>query len=213
MSYHEIDLEHYSRREQFDYFRTMAQPYAGVTASIDITEIRAKQQKEGWPFFLTMLYVAGTAANRVPELRHRIRGERIVSYDVCDTSHTVALPDGNYCYCRVPGGLPFREFLPLAAAAHQAAKERGTLREEGADIDSLLFVSSLPWLSYTALIQPTPFPADSNPRITFGGYYWQGERLLLPVTLLVNHALADGAHISKFYRQWEQAVQELLSEA
>lgn len=212
MTAKKIDFEQYPRREQFAYFRSMAQPYAGVTAEVDITDIRAKQQREGWPFFLTMLYLAGTAANRIPELRQRIRGEGIVEYDVCGTSHTVARSDGNYCYCQVQGGLPFRDFLPLAEAAHREAKERGSLREEAAEIEPLLFVSSLPWVSYTALVQPTPFPADSNPRITFGGYHRQEGRLLLPVTLLVNHALADGVHIARFYQQWQCAAEELLEE-
>ena len=76
--------------------------------------------------------------------------------------------------------------------AHQAAKAGGSLTD-GEGVESPLFVSSLPWISYTALVQPTPFPADSNPRITFGGYHWAGKRLLLPVTLLANHAGRRGS--------------------
>lgn len=210
MQFRKIDMSAYDRREQFDYFRTMAQPYAGVTAEVDITDLRAKQQREGWPFFLTMLYLAGTAANRVPQLRQRIRGEEIMEYTVCPTSHTVAKTDGNYCYCRLEGGKPFRDFLPVAVEAHNRAKEQGTLREDQAELEPLLFVSSLPWLSYTALIQPTPSPADSNPRITFGAYHWSGQRLMLPVSLLVNHALADGRHIAAFYQALEAVMAELV---
>ena len=53
--------------------------------------------------------------------------------------------------------------------------------EDGDAADSLLFVSSLPWLRYSSLIQPTPEPADSNPRITFGRYGEQEGRTLMPV--------------------------------
>ena len=127
MAYRVIDKETMPRREQFDYFRAMAQPYVGITWELDITDLRRRQKAEGWPFFLTMLYLAGQAANRVPQLRQRIRGEDVVEYDRCDTSHTVATADGNFRYCRVRGGLPFREFLPLARAAHQAAQERPSL--------------------------------------------------------------------------------------
>lgn len=192
MSRHDLELSTYPRRAQFDYFRSMAQPYVGVTVEMDITDLWARQQREGRPFFLTILYLAGTAANHVPQLRQRVRGDGIVAYDRCDTSHTVERPDGTYCYCHVPACLPFRVYLPLAMEAHQAAKAGGSLTG-GEGGESPLFVSSLPWISYTALVQPTPFPADSNPRITFGGYHWAGERLLLPVTLLANHAGRRGS--------------------
>ena len=41
MNYHYLDMEHYPRRGQFDYFRNMAYPYAGMTVPLDITELTA----------------------------------------------------------------------------------------------------------------------------------------------------------------------------
>ena len=51
---------------------------------------------------------------------------------------------------------------------------------------------SLSWLNYTALQQPVPCPADSNSLITWGRYGKSAGRLLMPVTVLANHALVDG---------------------
>ncbi len=89
-----LDLAAYPRRAHFDYFRQMANPYVSVTAPCDITALRRLTQERGLPFFLTVLHCAINAANAVPELRQRIRGEGIVEYDRCLSSHTVALPDG-----------------------------------------------------------------------------------------------------------------------
>ena len=94
-----LDLAAYPRRAHFDYFRQMANPYVSVTAPCDITALRRLTQERGLPFFLTVLHCAINAANAVPELRQRIRGEGIVEYDRCLSSHTVALPDGTYCFC------------------------------------------------------------------------------------------------------------------
>ena len=71
--------------------------------------------------------------------------------------------------------------------------------DDGEEALGLLFLSSIPWLHYTAITQPTPVPADRNPRITWGKYALRDGRLCLPVTLLVNHALADGLHIAHFF--------------
>lgn len=51
MNYHYLDMEHYPRRGQFDYFRNMAYPYAGMTVPLDITELMDCIKENGWPFF------------------------------------------------------------------------------------------------------------------------------------------------------------------
>ena len=104
---------------------------------------------------------------------------------------------------REPRRDQFAYFQTLAnpyAAAEQARVKEAPSLEDGEDGESLFFVSCVPWLSYTALTQPTPTPADSNPRITWGRWHRQEGRILLPMTLLANHALVDGIHIARFYQ-------------
>lgn len=73
---------------------------------LDVTQVLAWTKRTGSSFFLTVLYAAARAASAVPELRRRVRGEAVVEYDRCPTSHTVALPDGSDCYCRLDAVLP-----------------------------------------------------------------------------------------------------------
>lgn len=80
----------------------------------------------------------------------------------------------------------------------RASRPRPSL-DDGADPDELFFVSSLPWLTFSAISLPTPTPADSNPRITFGKFTQEGDRVLLPVNLTANHALVDGLHLAAFF--------------
>ena len=68
------------------------------------------------------------------------------------------------------------------------------------------FVSCVPWISYTSMVQPVPVPADSNPRITWGKYFQQGEQTVMPVTLLAHHALVDGIHIARFYEALDREI-------
>ena len=198
MEYRVIDWAEYPRRAHFEYFNGMANPYVGVTVETDVTDFMAACKSNGLPFFLSFLYCAGRAANAVPELRQRVIGGRPAEFVSCDTSHTVMRGDGTYGYCRLNCMQPFAAFLPEALRLHEQAKTDAAL-DDGADADSLLFISTLPWVHYSALTQPTPSPADSNPRITWGKYAEAGGRLTMPVTLLANHALVDGAHLGAFY--------------
>lgn len=212
MDYRAIDWESYPRKAHFAYFSAMADPYAGVTAPVDVTGFLAACRERREPFFLSFLWCAGRAANAVPQLRQRIVDGRPVEFSSCDTSHTVLRADGTYCYCRLDCTRPFGEFLPQAVGRQEEAKAGGDL-DDGEDALSLLFVSTLPWVGYTALRQPAPAPADSNPRITWGRYDEAGGQIAMPVTLLVNHALVDGAHMGRFYQVLEEELEGFPREA
>ena len=198
MNWRTVDMSRESRRDQFAYFQTLSNPYVGVTVQVDVTELAVWCRERGTSFFLAVLYAAVRAANGVPELRRRIRGDQVVEYDRCPSSHTVALPDGTYCYCTLDCAQPLGVFLPAAQAEVARVKAAPSL-DDGADPDELFFVSSLPWLTFSAISLPTPTPADSNPRITFGKFTQKGDRVLLPVNLTANHALVDGLHLAAFF--------------
>ena len=203
-----IDLESYPRRAHFEYFCSFANPYVGLTAEVDITPLMEMRAKTGAPFFLSLLYCASRAANSVPELRQRIRDGRILEYPACPSSHTVAKADGTYAYCVLPPSLPFHEFLPKAIAAQEECRKCGNIEEDDSAI-ACLFVSSAPWVSYTALVQPTPIPADSNVRITWGKYFERNGRTIIPLSILCHHALVDGRHIGMFYDQLNEEIKNL----
>ena len=212
MAYQWIDLESFPRRKHFAYFSTLAYPYVGTTANVDITDTLRVIKGEKLPFFLTVCYCVARAANSVPELRQRIRDGRIIIFDHCRTSHTVALEDGTYCYCTLDGSLPFDKYLSVGKAAQERARQRRSLEEEAEEPEELLFISTTPWLTYTALVQPVPIPADSNPRITWGKYTTEGRRTVMPATLLVNHALVDGARMGQFFAMLAREMKRFVDE-
>ena len=209
MSYRKIDLETFPRREHFQYFLTMANPYVGVTVEVDVTDFRKMCVEKGYSFFLSFAYCVGRAANAVPEIRQRILDGMPVEYDRCDTSHTVLLENGTYVYCRLNCMQEFPVFLAEAKALQERAKQEGTL-DDGDDALSLLFLSCVPWLHYTVLHQPTPVPADSNPRITWGKFVDVQGRITMPVSILANHALVDGCHLAQFYAALEEEMKRVI---
>ncbi|GLC83064.1 CatA-like O-acetyltransferase [Lacrimispora brassicae] len=198
MSCHDLDMEHYPRKKQFDLFRNLAYPYVGMTVNLDITYFMNCLKEKELPFYLTFLYATAQTANSIPEFRRRLKGNGIIEYDHCISSYTLALENESYCYCTADDRLPFDDFLKDSKQQQEMARQSQSL-EDGDDEDQRFFFSSIPWVSYTSIIQPVPMPADSNPRITWGKYYASEGCLKIPVSVLVNHALMDGVHISKFF--------------
>ena len=210
MSYIELDLEHYPRRDHLAYFSSLQYPYVGVTSNMDVTELVAFCKSRSYSFYLVFLHAAALAADGIPELRRRIRGEKVIEYRTCPSSHTELREDGTYCYCTLHHQLPLEEYIPYAEAVRTQCRLTGSI-EEGEDAESMYFISTLPWVHYTALIQPVAGGDESNPRITWGKFQEDHKgRLQMPVSLLAHHGLVDGIHIAQFYENLQQQIQTLI---
>ena len=209
MNYRKIDMDTYPRRAHLDYFRGLQNPMLGVTADVDVTALKDFCAARGCSFYLAFMHVAARAANAVPQLKQRIADGGIVEYDACGTSHVEPADDGTYGYCTLYHDGDWDAYLPYAEATRRRCRERASIDEDD-DVDALYFVTSLPWLRYTQLIQPTAGGDESNPRISWGRFEPDHRgRLMMPVTLLAHHALVDGAQVAQFYRNIDAEIAAL----
>ena len=206
-----IDMSQSPCAGQFAYFFAMADPWAGATVMVDITDFLPAIRARELPFFLSFLFAVTRAGNAVPELRRRLLPDgTVVEYDLCQPSYTAMKPDGAYVYVDVDGGLPdLRAFCAQGKANQAAAIAKGTL-EEGGDVLDHFFISSVPWLHYAQIKLPGGMPGDSHPRISWGQYREESGCVTLPVTLYVHHALADGWHISRFFENLRRELDAMI---
>lgn len=202
-----IDMNNYARKEHFDYFRTMQYPYAGVTCDIEVSKLLEYSRANNRSFYLTVLHAVALAADGVPELRQRINGEKIIEYSECPTSHIELKPDKTYCYCTLHHHMSLNEYYAQAEQARIACVSNGI--EESGDVDSMYFISTVPWIHYTALVQPVAGGDESNPRITWGKYEESTDgKIFMPVSILAHHALVDGIQIAQFYDNLRKEIEE-----
>ncbi len=200
-----IDLESYKRKDHYNYFKDIGYPYVGLTVNVDITEFMDNLKKTGNPFYLSFVYQVVAAANAVPEFRRRIENAQIVEYDYCLASCVILKDDDTFGYLTLDCNQPFDEFLNEGKTQIEVAKKTGNI-EDGENVGSLYFLSCVPWVTFTSIIQAVPLPADSNPRITWGKYFEQDGKILIPLSVLVHHALVDGFQISQFYKKLEGLI-------
>ena len=66
--------------------------------------------------------------------------------------------------------------------------------------DDYLFLSAMPWVSFTGVQHAMHYhPGDSVPRITWGKFFEQNEKVLMPVSVQAHHALVDGRHMGHYF--------------
>lgn len=200
-----LDQEHWPRREQFDLFKTFGSPYFSITADVDITAYRHALPKGG-RFTVGLVFALAVAANAVPEFRQRIRGDDVIEFDVVHPSIIVLRDDEAFRFCAFPYAQDFAEFSKDAPERIDRARV-ATSMFDFEDQDDFLFLTGLPWISFTGVMHASPTQKpDSVPRIAWGKYRQVGERILLPLNVQVHHALVDGIHVGRFYSKVEQVL-------
>jgi chloramphenicol O-acetyltransferase type A len=201
---HEIQLDTWPRTKHFEFFSRFDHPHFSMSVNLDLTTFHQHIKRSGTPFTPAWVYVITRAANAVPEFRQRIRSPKVVEHDTVSASLTILLDNGLFGFCAIPYSDDFNEFLRKASTLIADAREHPTLTDEQ-DRDDLLFMTAIPWVSFTSFSHPMQLhPADSIPRFAWGKFFPEGRALKIPLSVQGHHALMDGLHMAKFYETVER---------
>lgn len=205
---HTIDVETWDRKELFEFFKGFTEPFWGITVNVDVTVAYRKAKEQRFSFFLYYLYQSLRAANEVKEFHYRIEDGVPVYFDMVNGSSTINRANGTFGFSYISYRDSFEAFLPEAQAEIARVQATTKLMPEILN-SSVIHYSSVPWFTFTSVSHARHFDfPDSCPKITFGKFFEQGDKLLMPVAIHGHHALIDGLHAGQFL----DIFQRLLSE-
>jgi chloramphenicol O-acetyltransferase type A len=193
-------MQIWPRREHFELFKTYEYPHFSLCANVEITAFRNYVKKTGISFHIAVVYLLARTANQIPEFRYRIRGDAVVEHDVVHPSSTIMGNNGVFSFCSLQYVDDFSTFARMSAIKIADVQQRPRLAEEDTGRDDLLFLTVIPWVSFTGFTHPMRLDtSDSVPRIAWGKYFEDGERTKMPLGVQGHHALMDGLHAGRFY--------------
>jgi chloramphenicol O-acetyltransferase type A len=125
----------------------------------------------------------------------------VIEHEILHPSTTILTTDDLFSFCTMEYTEDFTLFSKRAEEQIAHCQEQLILEDKSGQ-DDLLFMTSIPWVSFTSFTHPTHLhPSDSVPRFAWGKFYQDGERLLMPLSVQGHHALMDGIHMGKFYAE------------
>lgn len=203
-----IDLETWTRRDHFRLYNRFDHPHFGMCANVDLTRIYPYVKQHGISFTIATVYIIAKTANEIPEFRYRIRPGVVIEHEIVHPSTTILMKKDLFSFCTFTYVDDFSLFASQAAKQIARVKANPTL-EDGPEVDELLFMTAIPWVSFTSFMHPMHLqPADSVPRFAWGKFFKDGDPLKMPLSVQAHHALMDGFHVGKFYEK----VQDYLSQ-
>ena len=210
MSYRVIDKNTYYRKGVFRHFSEDCKCSTSMTARIDVTALVRYSKDTGTKFYVNFLYILSKVLNSRDDYRmgYLWQTDELICYDVIHPTQYVFHDDTETCtpvYSKYD-----RDYSRFYADALRDVEEAKKTREyllDPANHPNWFDASFIPWLSYDAMnIELPDGYLYFAPTVNWGKYREENGRLLMPVSVRLNHAIADGYLIANVFRLLEKEI-------
>jgi chloramphenicol O-acetyltransferase type A len=209
-----LDLETWNRKFHFHFFKNYDNPFFSITVNIELTDLYFFTKKNQFSFFLTSLFASIKAANEIENFKYRIVDNEVVIHDKIDAGSTYLYDDNTFGFIYFEYFESFKLFYENGKKQIEICKNKKDMAAREGNRTDEIHYTVVPWVSFTALQHATNYgTSDSIPRIAFGKYFWQNEKLLMPVALEIHHSLVDGFHVGQYFSHFEKVAKDLARSA
>ena len=215
MNYRVIDKEKYYRKGVFRHFTEDCKCSTSMTARIDVTELVDFSKKSDTKFYLNFLYILSKTLNSRDDYKmgYLWQTDELICYDVINPAQYVFHEDTETCtpvytdYCE-----DYDRFYKGALYDLEEAKKTREYKLDAENHPNWFDASYISWLSYDSLnIELPDGYLYFAPIVNWGRYREENGRLLMPVTVRLNHAVADGYLIANVYRLLEKEIETFVN--
>ena len=217
MNYKVIDKETYYRKGVYRHFTEDCKCSTSMTSRIDVTELADYSRQTGTKFYINFLYLLSKVLNSRDDYKmaHLWQSDERICYDVVHPTQYVFHEDTETCtpvYTEYTEN--YEEFYRNAINDVEEAKKTREYKLDAVNHPNWFDASFISWLSYDSLNIELP---DGYlyflPIINWGKYREENGRLLMPVSVRMNHAVADGYLIANVFRLLEKEIADFVRRA
>lgn len=211
MNFNIIDKEKWSRKPYFDHFMNNVRCTYNMTANVDITCLLNKLKSNNIKLYPALIYMTTKIVNRHEELRTCYDENGNLGYwDNMNPCYTVFNKE-NETFSNI-WTLYSDDFRVFNFNYLEDIKKYCNTKEfspKPNEPKNTFPISCVPWVSFTGF--NLNIFTDGKyllPIITYGRYYEQDGKMLLPISMQAHHAVCDGYHTSRFFNELQMLAKD-----
>ncbi len=202
-NYRIIDRETYYRKGVFRHFSEDCKCSTSMTARVDVTELAKRSRETGTKFYLNFLYLLTKALNSRDDYRmgYLWQTRELICYERIHPTQYVFHEDTETCTPVYSHWYEdYETFYNAALKDAEKARQTQEYLLDAANHPNWFDASFIPWLSYDSLnIELPDGYLFFAPIVNWGKYREENGRLMMPVSVRLNHAIADGYLLAKVF--------------
>jgi len=184
---------------------SLRDPYFAVTIPFEVGNAYRFAKSKKISFFAKYLHDCMKAVNSVENFRYRIVDDTIVEFKIIHASPTMMRTDNTFGFSFIKYHEDLNVFITNLNAEKDRIQNSKDLYPPTNSLDCI-HCSALPWFSFTGHKEPVSEAIDSVPKIAFSKTYKKENKLMMNVSIGVNHALVDGYHVGLFAENFQKSL-------
>lgn len=211
MEYKKIDLDTYYRKGVFTHFSKDCKCSVSITNHIDVTELYEYSKKTNTKFYINFLYLLSKTLNSRDDYKMAWlwESEELIVYDTINPTQYIFHEDTEtFTIAYTEYNADYDVFYQNALHDMEKAKETREYGLDAANHPNWFDASYIPWVAYDSLHIELP---DGflyfTPIVNWGKFKKENEQLMMPVSVRMNHAIADGYLVAKVFTTLEEEIQ------
>ena len=211
-----IDKDTYYRKGVFKHFSEDCKCSISMTARVDVTELREVSKKTGTKFYINFLYLLAKTLNSRDDYKmfYDWKTDEVYCFDTINPTQYVFHDDTETCTPVYTAYFEdYDKFYNNCAKDIEAAKQTREYLLDMENHPNWFDASYLPWVSYDAMnIELPDGHLYFQPIVNWGKYREENGRFYMPLTVRLNHAIADGYLLSQVYVTIEEEMAKFCAE-
>ena len=204
-----IDVKHWNRKDVYEFYKDMDLPRYQITVDLDVKRFYDYVKINKLSFYFSFMWLVLKEINQIDNYKYRfIDGEPYV-FDIISPSFTDKVEDGDTF--KIVNTDYIDDILAFQEKAIKKSKDQGLkfINLDDEIRQDLVYITTFPWAKFTQTSHPSNIDSkDAIPRIGWGKFEKQGEKMMMPFTIEVHHAFVDGFHVGKLINQLEKRLEE-----
>ncbi len=211
MEYTKIDLDAWDRGKLFRFYIDNLRNVMSMTVDIDVTNLKTFTQVHGMKFYPTMMWIISKVINLHDEFKYGWDSDGdLIRWDYVSPYYAdFRKEDENFVKLVTEFSDDIYEFHNRFLADKEKYKNLKAF--DLTDIPKNTFdVSCLPWVKYKSFdIHVFDSGTYLAPVVTWGKYNLENERYVMPLSMNIHHAVADGYHLCRFFNEVQSLINNL----
>lgn len=207
--FHKINIDDWDRKDEYEHFTKVAPCGFSMTADVDISNLYRVVKDRNMKLYPALVSLAAQVINEHIEYRFAVTQDGELGYyevlhplffDVIESNKNIKVLCSQY-------NEDWQKQMEEIEAMREKYKNIDKYSPQGLLPPNVVNISCVPWVKFSNLSFCLPHSTYYfTPILTFGKFENKDGKILIPLSVHVNHAVNDGYHCSRLFLDFEEKI-------
>jgi chloramphenicol O-acetyltransferase type A len=205
-----IDIETWSRKNTYLFFKDSDIPRYNITVDIDVTRFYQFVKDSKLSFYLSFIYFIMDEMNKIENFRYRFVNGEPYLFEQTHPSYTDTITDTDNFKIVTVNVVDSLDLFVKTAKETSEKQGSSFLNPNDERREDLVYITTFPWAKFSQVSHASSLVKyDAKPRLTWGKFEEINRKKMMPLSIEAHHALVDGRHVGMLIQNLQARLNQL----